>query len=136
MTALQSVEPVGVLVEMPSTIMNLDKSSVFVGTPNRINICNHQGTVKNFIRIDESEGELLHMEISDQYLLFSTSKFIVKVHDISRREPKLLLTRTFEEYVGSADDLTCSFISIDSVKINLNGSFLSIFAAVNGFELD
>jgi hypothetical protein len=90
------VESVG-LIEMPSTIIHLDKSSVIVGTPSRINICNYQGNVKQFVKIDDSEGELSHMDVTDQILLLATTKFVVKIYDISRREPKLFLSRKFDE---------------------------------------
>jgi hypothetical protein len=93
---LQTVESVG-LIEMPSTLIHLDKSSVIVGTLSRVNICNYQGNIKQFVKIDESEGELTQMDVTDQILLLATTKFVVKTYDISRREPKLLLSRKFDE---------------------------------------
>jgi intraflagellar transport protein 140 len=95
---LQNVESIG-LIEMASTLIHLDKSSVIVGTSNRVNICNYQGNVKQFVKIDESEGELSHMDVTDGILLLATTKFVVKVYDISRREPKLILSSKFDEYV-------------------------------------
>lgn len=96
---LQSVESMGV-IQMPSTIVCLDKTSVIIGNPNLVNICNYQGIIKQFVKIDESEGELSHMDVTDdQTLLIATSKFAVKTYDLSRRDPKLLTSRIFEEYL-------------------------------------
>lgn len=57
----QTVESVGSFLTTSSQV-HLDGTSVIVGYPHRIDICNFQGTVKNSIKIEESEGELLQLD--------------------------------------------------------------------------
>ena len=87
----------------------LDGNNVIVGYPRRIDICNFQGAVKNSIKVDDSEGELVHLDECNKCLIYvcgdqiiapnfkATTRNILRLFDISRREPRILTTRKIDE---------------------------------------
>ena len=106
---------------MSNESIEIDSSSLYIASKHRVDVCNFQGIVKGFVKLDNNDGEINRIDLKGSILLISTLKFVVKVYDVSRREPKLLHSKRFVE-----------FVSIVSVAVNFNGSFLSIFAIVNG----
>ena len=97
---------------------------LYQGTPKQCTINSvcvrlYQGTPKQSLVFTEQEGSVESMTVSGQYLVAGTSAGVVKVWDISRREPKASGSTILDDAISQCPRLA-------SVKCNCSGSKVSM----------
>ena len=109
--------------EALSNVAALTSDSVVLGTDNKLDILSYKGEVKTTIQLTESEGEVVAIDARGRYMAVVTSKNLIKIFDISRRQYKQLgVTRKFEM---KAD---VSLGEIKDISLNADGKKLCILA--------
>lgn len=64
---------------------------------NQIEVCGYSGEVKQVLPFTEQEGEVIRIDARGKFMAVVTSKSLIKIFDISRRQYKQLgVTRKFE----------------------------------------
>jgi len=103
--------------------MALYGETVFQTNAAKLQVCNLHGVPRNEILFSEHEGEPLHLHINNKFLAVATSKGMLKVFDVSRRELKLVGPASFFA-TGSKGDKSIG--DIRSIKCNSAGTRVSI----------
>ena len=98
--------------------------NIFCAVGSRVEVCNFQGTVKTALSFTEAEGQPVHIDSNDKFLAVVTTIGVLKMFDVSRREPRQL---------GSAgkfvDSTTGESIGVvRSVRCNCDGTCMSLLA--------
>ncbi len=98
--------------------------NIFCAVGSRVEVCNHQGTVKSALSFTEAEGQPEHIDSNDKFLAVVTTTGVLKMFDVSRREPRQL---------GSAGkfvdpDTGESIGVVRSVRCNADGTCMSLLA--------
>jgi intraflagellar transport protein 140 len=89
---------------------NGDNLYCAVADTGRIVITNVQGVVKSSIAFPSSEGVPILISIKQSFMACATTKSVIKLWDIGRREPKALVPgRSFEEITGMLYHVGLSF---------------------------
>ncbi|DBA01282.1 TPA: LOW QUALITY PROTEIN: hypothetical protein N0F65_001787 [Lagenidium giganteum] len=108
-----------------STAMVLRGDSIYRTNGNHVEICNTQGVVKNSISFTEAEGKAALLAINNKFLVVGTDRGLVRVFDLSRREPKATGSMgNFPESFG--DDTKGSMMR--SIAVNADGTRVCILA--------
>ena len=94
----------------------------------RVEVCNLQGTVKFTLAFTDAEGEPATLDIMGSFLVVGTSTGIIKMWDISRREPRQIMG-TGKQF---ADKAGKSLGTIESVRVNADGTRVSVLSSVKG----
>ncbi|XP_022095457.1 intraflagellar transport protein 140 homolog isoform X2 [Acanthaster planci] len=71
-----------------SNLVCLYEQNAYTTEPGKIQVRTFQGTVKQLIPLNETEGEPATMDITGHFLVVTTTTGFVKVFDVSRREAK------------------------------------------------
>jgi intraflagellar transport protein 140 len=98
--------------------------NIFCAVGSRVEVCNFQGTVKTALSFTEAEGQPLHIDSNLKYLAVVTTTGVLKMFDISRREPRQL--GSAGKFVDSktGDDIGV----VRSVRCNSDGTCMSLLA--------
>ncbi|RHY88736.1 hypothetical protein DYB26_002578 [Aphanomyces astaci] len=105
-----------------STAMQLRGDVIYRTHGNHIEVTNTSGTVKNTISFTEAEGQPFVMHINNKYLAVGTDAGLIRVFDLSRREPKAF---------GSLGDVSKAFAGMNakstlrSLSVNCDGTRVS-----------
>uniref|UniRef100_UPI00398F7C73 intraflagellar transport protein 140 homolog n=1 Tax=Pristiophorus japonicus TaxID=55135 RepID=UPI00398F7C73 len=103
-----------------SSVVAVHEESIYTVEPNRVQVRTLQGTVKQLLMFNETEGNPCHLHICGNFLVVGTDKAHVKVFDLSRREAKSHCnTKNLAEHVPNQGSIT-------SVKCSSNGNNVSI----------
>jgi len=74
--------------EAHSNVAALTQDSVVLSSENKLEVFSYQGELKHTILMTESEGEVISIDARDRYMAMVTSKNMIKIFDISRRQYK------------------------------------------------
>jgi len=100
---------------------NGEQVYLFMAVESRVEVANLQGRVTQTLTFGETEGVPTHLDSNGGILVASTSRSIIRMWDIRRKEAKQTIIRKFEE--GET-----SFGEITSLRVNSDGSRISILA--------
>ncbi|KAK1948293.1 Intraflagellar transport protein 140 [Phytophthora citrophthora] len=73
-----------------SSSMVLRGESIYRANGNHVEICNLAGVVKNTISFTEAEGRPAMLSLQSKFLAVGTDRGLLRVFDVSRRDPKAL----------------------------------------------
>ena len=109
--------------ESNSIVCALTPDSVVQCQENRLEVCSYSGEVKQVLPLTEQEGEVIKIDARGKFMAVVTSKSLIKIFDISRRQYKQLgVTRKFEirngEQIGQ----------IKEIALNSDGKKLAILS--------
>lgn len=114
----------------PSMVLRED--TIFRATKNVIELCNIQGIVRQKITFSEKEGSPTHLDINGDYLAVATDTGLIKIFQVTRREPKQLGSPGHFDLWGRTYDYLESGPlnnhAIRSIRCNADGSRVSILA--------
>jgi intraflagellar transport protein 140 len=104
--------------------IGMRSDTLFMAIDNRLLITNLQGVQRMSVSFTESEGVPLLVDINGCYLAVTTDRGVIKLYDVSRKEPKAL---------GSSglfvDPLTNTTLGvINAISINSDGTRLAILS--------
>ncbi|RHY31008.1 hypothetical protein DYB32_003834 [Aphanomyces invadans] len=105
-----------------SNAMQLRGDVIYRTNGNHIEVTNTSGVVKNTISFTEAEGQPSLMHVNNKYLTVGTDAGLLRVFDLSRREPKAF---------GSLGDISKAFAGMDtkstlrSLSVNCDGTRVS-----------
>ncbi|XP_046855391.1 intraflagellar transport protein 140 homolog isoform X2 [Xenia sp. Carnegie-2017] len=103
-----------------SLVVVAHAQSVYTLEPGKIQVRNFQGTVKQVLSFNESEGDPIVMDVCSSFLVSATILGFVKVWDFSRREAKIHgQTKCF-------DSTATGITKILSAKVNCTGNKVCI----------
>ncbi|XP_051876987.1 intraflagellar transport protein 140 homolog isoform X1 [Pristis pectinata] len=103
-----------------SCVVAVHEESIYSVEPNRVQVRTLQGTVKQLLVFNETEGNPCHLQTCGNFLVVGTDKAHVKVFDLSRREAKSHSnTKNLAEHIPNLGSIT-------SVKCSSNGNNVSI----------
>ncbi|OQS07185.1 Intraflagellar Transport Protein [Thraustotheca clavata] len=71
-----------------ATAMQLRGDVVYMTNGNHVQIANASGTVKNSLSFTQVEGKPMLLHVNNKYLTVGTDMGLIRVFDLSRREPK------------------------------------------------
>ncbi|XP_048407747.2 intraflagellar transport protein 140 homolog isoform X1 [Stegostoma tigrinum] len=110
-----------------SSVLAVLEESIYTVEPNRVQVRTLQGTVKQLLVFNETEGNPCHLNICGNFLVVGTDTAHVKVFDLSRREAKPHCNaKNLAEHVPNLG-------SVASVKCSSNGNNVSVLInRVNG----
>ena len=109
-----------------TSLIGIRKESLYAIVGPRVECCNLQGTVKHTIAFTDSEGEPCTLDVMGNFLVVATTLGMIKMWDISRREPRQLGAGT---KFAEKDDVLLG--NIISVKVNADGSRVSVLSTKN-----
>ncbi|ORX53869.1 WD40 repeat-like protein [Piromyces finnis] len=123
----KTIESVGI-IKSDSLIININDQDLYIADGLKIDICNFQGTVKQSLVGLENEGEICSIHSANNYLVVGTTNKCLKIIDTSKREAKILYTKTFDDI-----DVEC----ISSLKCSYTGNYISFMnsSSVNDNKL-
>jgi len=101
-------------------------NTLYVAQDKFLIISDLSGVQKLKIRFSEEEGRPQHLDIAEKHLAVATNYGILKVYDISKKEPNILTTHVMPMDTNSS----MNFGSIRSVRCNADGTILSILLRV------
>ncbi|KAJ3331298.1 hypothetical protein HDU76_003527 [Blyttiomyces sp. JEL0837] len=99
-----------------SCLICLDHQNVIVGYSQRIEIFSLAGTLKNSVNIGSMDGTIRLLSCSSSILAATTSKNTLKIYDISRREPRFVISKSWDEQAAK---------TIQSLSVNANGTLIA-----------
>ncbi|KAF0691673.1 Aste57867_17141 [Aphanomyces stellatus] len=105
-----------------STAMQLRGDVIYRTNGNHIEVSNTSGTVKNTISFTEAEGKPFLLHVNNKFLAVGTDAGLIRVFDLSRREPKAF---------GSLGNITKAFSGMDekstlrSLSVSCDGTRVS-----------
>ncbi|XP_072337471.1 LOW QUALITY PROTEIN: intraflagellar transport protein 140 homolog [Scyliorhinus torazame] len=103
-----------------SCVLAVHEESIYTVEPNRVQVRTLQGTVKQLLVFNETEGSPCHLHICGNFLVVGTDTSHLKVFDLSRREAKPHCNaKNLVEHVPNLGGIT-------SVKCSSNGNNVSI----------
>ncbi len=73
-----------------SQSMALRHETIFRALNNVVELCNLRGIVRQKITFSESEGSPKHLNVNGDYLAVATDTGLIKIFQVTRREPKQL----------------------------------------------
>ncbi|KAF1784110.1 WD40-repeat-containing domain [Phytophthora cactorum] len=93
-----------------SSSMVLRGESIYRANGNHVEVCNLAGVVKNTISFTEAEGRPAMLSLQNKFLAVGTDRGLLRVFDVSRRDPKALgsmgnLPEAFGDDTNSTLDL-------------------------------
>jgi len=68
----------------------LRDETIFRASNNLVELCNLQGIVRQKITFSEGEGSPTHLDVNGDYLAVATDTGLIKIFQVTRREPKQL----------------------------------------------
>lgn len=68
----------------------LRDETIFRASSNLVELCNLQGIVRQKITFSEGEGSPTHLDVNGDYLAVATDTGLIKIFQVTRREPKQL----------------------------------------------
>lgn len=90
---------------------------------NKLEVCSYTGEVKQVLPLSEQEGEVIKIDARGKFMAVVTSKSLIKIFDISRRQYKQMgVTRKFE--IRSGEQLG----QIKEIALNSDGKKLAILS--------
>lgn len=116
-------------MEMNCSCVTLHARGVFVTNANRIEVFNFQGIRKQTLSFLEEEGHPILMDIEGDFLTAITKNNYIKLWNIGGREGK---------QIGVARKILEDFYEIVSIKLNCNGTKVSILSKIiqkNGIRI-
>lgn len=109
--------------ESNSIVCALTPDSVVQCAENRLEVCSYSGEVKQVLPLTEQEGEVIKIDARGKFMAVVTSKSLIKIFDISRRQYKQLgVTRKFE--IRNGEPLG----QIKEIALNSDGKKLAILS--------
>lgn len=109
--------------ESNSIVCALTPDSVVQCAENKLEVCSYSGEVKQVLPLTEQEGEVVKIDARGKFMAVVTSKSLIKIFDISRRQYKQLgVTRKFEIKSGE------SIGQIKEIALNSDGKKLAILS--------
>ncbi|XP_066914160.1 intraflagellar transport protein 140 homolog isoform X1 [Clytia hemisphaerica] len=102
------------------------EQNIYILEGEKISIRTFQGTIKQEMKFSETEGDPSVMSICGPYMAVGTTKSILKIFDLSRREARQIsISKNLEDAIPS-------FGSIQCLRCNCNGSKVA-FISQNNF---
>ena len=127
--------------------MALRDETIFRASTNVVELCNFQGVIRQKITFSDGEGAPTHLDINGDYLAVATDIGLLKIFQVTRREPKQLGSpgyfrlwvnsqdrpSTLSEVHGlnrstSLNPIEISGHAIRSIRCNADGTRISILA--------
>ncbi|KAI9098081.1 hypothetical protein DFS34DRAFT_619554 [Phlyctochytrium arcticum] len=107
-------------------LVALDDQFVYLAKSSRIDVCNHQGSLKTVLTLPEGEGDIIILEAIPGFLLVVTSRNYLKLFSTQMKEPKPIMSKQLDEKL--------ELQAIISAKCNCNGTMISFsaYAATKG----
>ena len=68
----------------------LRDETIFRASNNLVELCNLQGVVRQKITFSEGEGSPTHLDVNGDFLAVATDTGLIKIFQVTRREPKQL----------------------------------------------
>eukprot|EP00050_Salpingoeca_kvevrii_P007157 m.294179 g.294179 ORF g.294179 m.294179 type:complete len:1361 (-) comp12942_c0_seq1:503-4585(-) len=97
--------------------------TIFTAEGNKINCRNFQGASKQLLSLNDSEGTITHLSINGPYLAGATSAGLVRLWDLTRREPRPYgVPKNVKDVVDTITD----------IQVNVAGSKLSYTGTKGG----
>ncbi|KAI8812149.1 hypothetical protein BJ742DRAFT_706226 [Cladochytrium replicatum] len=118
---LSSTQLLGVLTTEASWV-GIDDTSIYLRYRQRVDICNHKGTVKQVVNLDESQGDIVAVDVCSSRLAIFTSRNRLQLHSASKNELKLLTDIVLFGDIAQKEGITRR---IHSIRINCDGSQVS-----------
>ncbi|KAG3035550.1 hypothetical protein JG687_00000097 [Phytophthora cactorum] len=108
-----------------SSSMVLRGESIYRANGNHVEVCNLAGVVKNTISFTEAEGRPAMLSLQNKFLAVGTDRGLLRVFDVSRRDPKALGSMgNLPEAFG--DDTKSAVMR--SICVNSDGTRICILA--------
>ena len=102
----------------------IHNENIFCAVGARVEVCNFQGTVKTALSFTEAEGQPIHIDSNNKYLAVSTTEGVLKMFDVSRREPRQL--GSAGKFIDSSTGESIGVVR--SVRCNSDGTCMSLLA--------
>lgn len=129
-------------------ICSIHNDSIYACVGSRIEILSMNGVVKSALAFTDHEGQPNYMSIQENFMVVSTNLNMIKLWDISRREPKTivpgrLLTASNTTIASSSSSSSTGSssneselrgLTIKQISINCHGTKLSIISSVGETE--
>ncbi|CAK4724875.1 unnamed protein product [Aphanomyces euteiches] len=105
-----------------SSAMQLRGDAIYRTNGNHVEVCNTSGTVKNTVSFTEAEGKPCILHVNNKYLAVGTDAGLIRVFDLSRREPKAYGSLgNISKSLANADDKAV----LRSISVNCDGTRVS-----------
>jgi len=101
--------------------------TLFRANGSSLMVCNLQGIPRKDIMFSEHEGEPKMMHVNGKYMAVATNKGMLKVFDVSRREPKPLNSGTWFQQKRTGKK-PISIGEIRSIRCNCDGTRVSVIS--------
>ncbi|ORY30689.1 hypothetical protein BCR33DRAFT_703366 [Rhizoclosmatium globosum] len=105
-------------VNSDSNLICVDGQSIFAAYSQKVDIFNMTGSLKNTINVGNRDGTIRFMASSNNVIAIITSKDILKVYDLSRREPRFITSK-------SSQDSVPNLKVIQSMALNKTGTLVA-----------
>jgi len=99
----------------------LRDSTLYMAQDRLLIVAELSGVQKLKICFTEEEGQLYHLDITEKYLAILTDVGVVKIFDVSNKDPKLLSQGNFRDDISSLQ-----LNSIMSLRCNANCTIISL----------
>ncbi|KAJ3140384.1 hypothetical protein HK100_010068 [Physocladia obscura] len=105
-------------INSESSLICVDSSIVFAANQQKIDIFNATGALKGSVSVGNRDGIIKFLAVSNNIMAIGTSKDILKLYDLSRREPRFITSK-------SSQDSVPALKLIQSIALNKNGTLVA-----------
>eukprot|EP00794_Sanderia_malayensis_P006805 gene6805-7574_t len=113
-----------------SVTVAVHEQNIYLTEPGKVSVCTFQGTIKQELTFNDQEGDPLLLSICGSFMVVGTSKAVIKIFDLSRREARQQgPTKSVADHINGIGTLT-------AVNCNCNGTRVSILCHKNSGTAD
>ncbi|KAI9349580.1 hypothetical protein BDR26DRAFT_852390 [Obelidium mucronatum] len=115
-------------INSDSSLICIDGQNVFAAYSQKVDIFNMNGSLKSTVTVGNRDGTIRYIAASNNTIAIVTSKEILKMYDLTRREPRFLTSK-------SSQDSVPNLKVIQTMALNKSGTLVAYTGIAESEEI-